>query len=144
MDEQILVSPLTELRNRYSSYIFGASLDRRLLFHPLLPGNVLKDVLVTDFETDGVITGLLDTAQNRYDVITKSIVRYIRSRFANGYCSRVGGKVRGWAKLCTCLMDNVWLITWRSFTNRAYYAFKPTSYSNQYIKILLVCLSVCV
>ena len=30
-----------------------------------------------------------------------------------------GGKVRGWAKLCTCLMGNVWLITWRSFANRA-------------------------
>ena len=30
-----------------------------------------------------------------------------------------GGKVRGWAKLCTCLMGNAWLITWRSFANRA-------------------------
>ena len=28
--------------------------------------------------------------------------------------------VRGWAKLCTSLMGNVWLITWRSFANRAY------------------------
>ena len=74
--EQILVTPLIELRNRYSSYLFGASLDRQLLFHPLLPGNVLIDVLVTDFETDGVINGLLDTAQNRYDVITKSIFRF--------------------------------------------------------------------
>ena len=39
----------------------------------------------------------------------------------NGYCSRVGGKVRGWAKLCTCLMGNAWLITWRSFANLACY-----------------------
>ena len=28
-----------------------------------------------------------------------------------------GGKVRGWAKLCTYLMGNVLLITWRSFAN---------------------------
>ena len=41
------------------------------------------------------------------------------ARFANGYCKRVGEKVRGWDKLCTGLMGNVWLITWRSFTNRA-------------------------
>ena len=27
----------------------------------------------------------------------------------------------GWAKLCTCLMGNVWLITWRSFVNPACY-----------------------
>ena len=31
--------------------------------------------------------------------------------------SRVGGKVRGWAKLGTCLMGNVLLISWRSFAN---------------------------
>ena len=41
------------------------------------------------------------------------------ARFANGYCSRVGEKVRCWDKLCTGLMGNVRLITWRSFTNRA-------------------------
>ena len=43
----------------------------------------------------------------------------LEARFANGYCKRVGEKVRGWDKLCTGLMGNVWLITWRSFTNRA-------------------------
>ena len=42
------------------------------------------------------------------------------ARFANGYCWRVGGKVRVWAKLCTCLMGNVLLITWRSFVNLAH------------------------
>ena len=39
-------------------------------------------------------------------------------RFATGYCSRVGVKVRGWAELCTCLMGNVFL---RSFANRRCY-----------------------
>ena len=39
-------------------------------------------------------------------------------RFANGYCSRVGEKVRGWAKLFTCFKGKVWLITWRSFANQ--------------------------
>ena len=48
------------------------------------------------------------------------------ARFANGYCSRVGGKVGGWAKLCTCLMGNALLITWRSFANPACYPY--TSY----------------
>ena len=28
-------------------------------------------------------------------------------RFANGYCSRVGGKVRCWAKLRNCIMGNM-------------------------------------
>ena len=45
----------------------------------------------------------------------------LEARFANGYCSRVGGMVRGWAKLCTCLMGSVWLFTWRSFANCACY-----------------------
>ena len=45
----------------------------------------------------------------------------LEARFVNGYCSRVGGKVRGCAKLCTCLMGNVWLITWRSFADHACY-----------------------
>ena len=40
------------------------------------------------------------------------------ARFANGYCSRVGGKVRGWDVLALLL------ITWRSFANLAYYQLR--------------------
>ena len=40
----------------------------------------------------------------------------------NGYCSRVGGKVRGWAKLCTLyLMGNTLVISYRSFADLACY-----------------------
>ena len=44
------------------------------------------------------------------EAITVFLSVYV-PRFANGYCSRVGGKVKDWAKVCTCLMGNTLLIT---------------------------------
>ena len=46
-----------------------------------------------------LITNNADTHQN--------FVRENIPICVNGYCSRVGGKVRGWVKLCTCLMGGI-------------------------------------
>ena len=37
------------------------------------------------------------------------------------------GKVKDWAKLCTCLMGNVLLISWRSFANPRRYPTEGTT-----------------
>ena len=76
----------------------------------------------------------LEQAIRNWKTVSISVPIYLlrtttEARFANSYCSRVGGKVRGWAKLCTCLMGNVWLITWGSFANRACSPLTMSTYS---------------
>ena len=70
----------------------------------------------------GSIIYVLESYKERLDLLLINTMKNsIRRKISNGYCSRVGGEVRGWAKVCTCLMGNVWLITWRSFANLACY-----------------------
>ena len=55
------------------------------------------------------------------------------SRFANGYCSRVGGKVRGWVHFCTCLMGNALLIGSRSFIDSNFGLYTDHSILGRYV-----------
>ena len=70
----------------------------------------------------GWVNYVLEGYKERLDLLLINTTKNsIRRKISNGYCSRVGGGVRGWAKVRTCLMGNVWLITWRSFPNLACY-----------------------
>ena len=51
------------LEQRESSYFLVVGGGERILYHPLLPGNLQSDALVTDFETEGLqIINVLEMA----------------------------------------------------------------------------------
>jgi len=75
--EQLLSTGLAQLTGRDSSYLFAIDYSRELLYPPLLPGGTLKNVLVSNVESDGDIDQLLTSTRQEYNTLMYKLIIYI-------------------------------------------------------------------